>query len=49
MAIQSGVDEHIARRCVYTAVISRFLQAACEHNDCIGAQMTMAGQAHAAE
>jgi hypothetical protein len=32
VAIQSRVDKHIASRRAYTTVISRFLEAASQHN-----------------
>jgi hypothetical protein len=48
MAIQSGMYEHIASSGVNAAVISRFLEAACQHNRCVGVQMAVPGQVEGA-
>ena len=48
MAIKSWVDQHIADSCLYATVVSRFLEAASQHNACIGVQVPMPGQVEAA-
>lgn len=48
MAVQGGVDQHVARSCLNTPVVSGFLKAACQHNCRIGVKMLMPRQAETA-
>jgi hypothetical protein len=48
MAVQGGVDQHIASSCLYAPVVSGFLEAACQYNGRIGVKMPMPRQAKAA-
>lgn len=48
VAIKRWVDQHIARSRLDAAVVSRFLEAASQHNACVGVQVPMPGQVEAA-
>ena len=48
MAVQGGVDQHVASSCLNAPVVSGFLEAACEYNGRIGVKMPMPRQAEAA-
>lgn len=47
MAVQGGVDQHIASSCLYASVISGLLEAACQYNSRVGVKMPMPRQAEA--
>jgi hypothetical protein len=47
MAVQRGMDQHIARCCAYAPNIPGFLKGAGQHNRGIRVQMAVARQAEA--
>src|SRR5262249_8994440 len=48
VAVQSGVDQHVASSCLDTPVVSGFFKAACQYNCRIGVKMLMPRQAETA-
>ncbi len=44
MAIEGGMDQHVARNRSCAAGTTRFLKAARKCNRCVGVRMTMAGE-----